>query len=91
MVLTNLFAGKQWRHRHREQSYGHGVGRGKGGMNTKSSMETYTLPYVKQMPVGICCMTQGTQTRALLQRRWVGRARRWEGGSRGRGHLCTYD
>ena len=25
MVLMNLFAGQQWRHRHREQIYGHGV------------------------------------------------------------------
>ena len=31
-------------------------------------METYTLPYVKQT-VGICCLTQGTQTRALEQPR----------------------
>ena len=31
--------------------------------NGESSMETYTLPYVKQ-PVGIC-MTQGAQTGAL--------------------------
>ena len=23
MVLMNLFAGKEWRHRHREQSCGH--------------------------------------------------------------------
>ena len=25
MVLMNLFARQQWRHRHREQTYGHGV------------------------------------------------------------------
>ena len=25
MVLMNLFAGHQWRHRHEEQTYGHGV------------------------------------------------------------------
>ena len=34
MVLMNLFAGQQWRHRHREQMYGH-AGWGKertGGM-----------------------------------------------------------
>ena len=34
-----------------------------GRMNGDSSMETYTLPDVKQ-PVGICCMTRGTQTGA---------------------------
>ena len=27
MVLMNLSAGQQWRHRHREQIYGPGVGR----------------------------------------------------------------
>ena len=27
MVLMNLFAGKQWRHRHREQICGHSSGR----------------------------------------------------------------
>ena len=33
MVLTNLFAGQQWRHRHREQTYGHGAREeGEGGM-----------------------------------------------------------
>ena len=50
----------------REQTYGHGWGRGDGdgGTNRQSSMETCTLPYVKQ-PTGICYMTQGTQTRAL--------------------------
>ena len=37
---------------------------GEGGTNGESNMETYTLPYVKQ-PMGICCMTQGTQTGAL--------------------------
>ena len=29
MVLMNLFAGKQWRHRHREQTYGHREGEGR--------------------------------------------------------------
>ena len=37
---------------------------GEDEMNGESSVETYTLPYVKQ-PMGICCMTQGTQTGAL--------------------------
>ena len=33
-------------------------------MNGESSMETYTLPYVKSI-VGVCHITQGTQTGAL--------------------------
>ena len=36
--------------------------------------------------MGICYMTQGTQTRALQQPRGVGWGGRWEGGLRGRGH-----
>ena len=35
-------------------------------------------------------MSQETQPGALYQPRGVGRGRRWEGGSRGRGHMCTY-
>ena len=60
----------------------------KEGMG-ESGMETYMLPYVKQI-VGICSMTQGTQTGALQQPRGVGWDERWEGGSRGRGHMYTY-
>ena len=37
---------------------------GEGGMNGESSMEMYTLSHVKQMPVGIHCVTQGAQTSA---------------------------
>ena len=37
--------------------------------------------------MGICCMTQGTQTRALWQPRKVGWGGKWEGESRGRGHI----
>ena len=29
MILMNLFAGQQWRHRHREQTYGQGQGGGR--------------------------------------------------------------
>ena len=35
-------------------------------------------------------MTEGTQTGALYQPRGVGWGGRWEGVSRGRGHMCTY-
>ena len=48
MVLKNLFAGQQWRHRHREQTYGHGWGRGgEGGMYGESNMETPTITICK--------------------------------------------
>ena len=48
MILMNLFAGQQWRHRHREQTYGQGqVEEGDSEMNRERSMEADTLTYVK--------------------------------------------
>ena len=41
IVLKNLFAGQQWRHKHREQTYGHGERGGEGGIYGESNMETY--------------------------------------------------
>ena len=38
----------------------------------------------------ICCMTQRTQTGALYQPGGVVCGGRWEGGSRGWGHMYTY-
>ena len=49
MVLMNLFAGQQWRHRHKEQTYGHrwgGEWKERVGQ-IESSVEAYTLPSVK--------------------------------------------
>ena len=40
--------------------------------------------------MGICCMSQGTQTRALKQPTEVGWGGRWERGSIERGHTYTY-
>ena len=64
MVLMNLFTEPQWRCRHRGETYGQGwvEGEGEGEMNGESSMEAYILTYVSRQPMGICCMTQGTQT-----------------------------
>ena len=54
MVLLSLSSGEQWRHRHRGQTYGHRQWGGKlqGRMNGESSMETHTLPYVRQITKG---------------------------------------
>ena len=40
MIMTNLFAGQQWRNRHREETYGHGERGGEGEMYGESNMET---------------------------------------------------
>ena len=37
--------------------------------------------------MGICCMSQETQTGALYQPRGVGRGGKWDGGSKG-GDMC---
>ena len=41
--------------------------------------------------MGICCMAQETQTGALYQTRGVGWGGRWEGVSKRRGYMYTYD
>ena len=62
----NLSLGQHWRQRQREQTYERGVGEeGEGGIYRESNIYTYTLPYVKWQPMGICWMTQGTQIGAM--------------------------
>ena len=55
IVLMNLSAGHQWRHRHREQAYGHRAGGGEGGADGESSMDTDTLARVRYTARGLCC------------------------------------
>ena len=80
----NLFAGKQWRCRHREQTCGYRARGTKG----KDSMETYTVPYVKQMANGNSLYDSGNPMR--LSENPEGWGRKREGDSRGRGHMYTY-
>ena len=83
MVLMNLFAGQQRRHRHREQNCGWRVGR-RGGTNGEGSMETYPLPCVKEMAGGNLLYDSGNS-------RLCDNLEGWEGGSRGKGkHMYTY-
>ena len=49
-----------------------------------------TLPYVKQIVTGICCMTQKTQTGGLYHPRGMVWGGRWEGSSKGRVYKYTY-
>ena len=71
MVLMDLFAGQQWRHRHRKQTCGHS-GEGEDGVDWENSTETYTLPYVKQIVSGICCVPEGAHLVSLWQPSGVG-------------------
>ena len=41
-------------------------------------------------PVGTCCVKQAAQPCTLWPPRGVGWGGRWEGGSRGKGYMCTY-
>ena len=61
-----------------------------GEMSGESSMEAYTLPYVKQRANGNLLYDSGNSNQALEQPKGVGKGGRWEGGSRGRGHMYTY-
>ena len=64
---------------------------GEGGTNWKSSMETYTLPYVKldsQWEFAVWC--RELKPAALWQTKGVVWSGRWEGGLRGSGHVYTY-
>jgi len=55
----------------------------------ESSVETYTLPYVKQGPVGICCMTQGAWSCCSVTAKTSGKG--WEVGRRfKREGTCVY-
>ena len=49
-----------------------------------------TSPYVNTQPVGICCVSQETQTGTLYQARGMGWGGRWEAGSKGRGYMYVY-
>ena len=50
-MIMHLYVGQRKRSRHREQAYGHSGAR-RGGTNGETSMETYTLPYVKYIASG---------------------------------------
>ena len=59
-------------------------------MHGKSNTETYITICKIDSQQGICCEAQETQTGALYQPRGVEWGGRWEGGSKGRGHMYTY-
>ena len=63
MVHMNLFPGQEQRCRHRELV--DTVEKGEREMNWESSTDIYTLPYVKWIAGGTCCIAQGAQLGAL--------------------------
>ena len=77
--------------RHRDSAHQtdvHGVQNGEDGANEESNMETYTLPYLKQITSGNLLYDSGNSNRGsvTIQRGGVG----WDGGSGGRRHMYTY-
>ena len=58
LVLMNLFAGQQWRHRHREQIYRHSW-EGDSGTNGGSGIDIYILQCVEELAGKSCYITQG--------------------------------
>ena len=60
MVVMNLFAGREQRCRRREWT-----GKAEGEKNPDSSIDRHTLPCVKQLLVGRCCVIQGVQLGTL--------------------------
>ena len=65
MVSMNLFSGSSGEIDIENRLVDTEQGEEEGGLNGESSLEIYTLPYLNREPVGICCMTQKTQTGAL--------------------------
>ena len=88
MVMMNLFARQQWRCR--ENGLVHRWGKETVGWMEKVAKKHVYYHMSHGEPVGICCMTQGAQILALWQPRGAGWGGRWEGGSRGMGHMYTY-
>ena len=64
IVLTNLFAGKEWRCRCREWTCGHSVG-GREWDDAESSINIYMLSCVRQIAGKEFCATQGAQSGTL--------------------------
>ena len=90
MVLKNLFAGQQWRNRHRDQTYGQGERGGEGEMYEKNNIETY-ITICKIDSQWEFALWVRVLKQALYQLRGVGWGGRWEGVSKGKGCMYTYD
>ena len=76
MVLMNLFAGQQWRHRHREQTYGHRERGEESEKNGENNMETYIIicktdsqwesaAWLRELKQGLCINLGGGMGREV--------------------------
>ena len=85
-VLMIPHAGQQRRHRHKEQTFGLS-GERESGMIWKSSTETYTLPYAKQITSGNFLYDAGSSKQVLRDN-----LEGWEGGwwASGHGYACGW-
>ena len=65
MVLMNLISGQQWRIMENRPIDKVGGEEGEGEMYGESNIEIYNTMCKTDKSMGICCMTQGTQTGPL--------------------------
>ena len=64
MLLTNLCAGQQWRHRCRAQTCGHSRG-GVGGWTERIAWKHIHYQMENRQQVGTSCVTEGAQPSVL--------------------------
>jgi len=65
------------------------AGEGEGGTNWENSIETYILPYVKQISSGKLLYNTGSSTWCSVTTEMVGWYREWEGDSKKEGPMYT--
>ena len=65
VVLMNLYAGQQWRHR-LEKRLVVTVGKERLGGIERVALKHIHYHKYNRFPVGICCVTQGTQTQCSV-------------------------
>ena len=79
-VLMHLCAGQQRQHKPENRFMDRGgEAEGEREMNGESSMEIYTLPYIKQIGNGNFLYDSGNLNWGSIQPRGVGKSGRWRG------------
>ena len=92
MALLKLFAGQQWRNRQRTDLWTWEEGRKEQVGCMERVTWKLTLPFVKQTANGNLLSDSGNSNQgSVMTKPEVGWGQIWEEGSRGKGHMCTYD